>query len=321
MNKPATRIITLIQLLQRRPNQKAGDLAAELGVSVRTLHRYIAMLDELGLPVFTERGPNGGFSLVRGYRMPPLIFTPEEAAALTLGAGLAADVWGSLYRQAALAALAKLENVLPQAQRDQVDWARQTLLVRDMHRIDPQAASPWLEILSDAIRKRRQVELLYRSSHTSEPIHRRIDPYVLVHRSGWRLVIGYCHLRQSIRTFRLDRILEIKATNETFAAPEAIDPDEYLQIDLKNQPPVKVSLRFLPQAAHLARYQQNAWGSFNPTFFEEPGGSLLVTLHTPDLQWAASMAISFGPLVEALEPQALRQMLAEWAQTTLSVYQ
>ncbi len=78
MNHTATRLITLILLLQRQPGQKAADLAARLGVSVGTLHRYFAMLDEMGVPVYAERGPYGGFSLVRGYKLPPLVFTPIE---------------------------------------------------------------------------------------------------------------------------------------------------------------------------------------------------------------------------------------------------
>ena len=67
MTTPATRLITLIMLLQRQPNQKAADLAEKLGVSVRTLHRYFGMLEEMGIPIYSERGPLGGFSLVRGY--------------------------------------------------------------------------------------------------------------------------------------------------------------------------------------------------------------------------------------------------------------
>ena len=82
MSNTATRLITLIMLLQRRPNQKAAELANQLGVSVRTIQRYINMLDEMGIPVYSERGPHGGFSLVRGYKMPPLVFTPEEAVAI-----------------------------------------------------------------------------------------------------------------------------------------------------------------------------------------------------------------------------------------------
>ena len=66
MTKPASRLITLIMLLQKRPNQKAADLAGELGVSVRTLHRYFSELDEMGIPIYAERGPYGGFLRVGG---------------------------------------------------------------------------------------------------------------------------------------------------------------------------------------------------------------------------------------------------------------
>ena len=113
MPNVATRLISLIMMLQRRPNQKAADLAAELGVSVRTVHRYFAMLEEMGIPVYSERGPHGGFSLVRGYRMPPLALTREEAVAVYLGTSLVEEMWGRLYRDAARTALTKIDNVLP----------------------------------------------------------------------------------------------------------------------------------------------------------------------------------------------------------------
>ena len=120
MSTTATRLITLIMMLQRRPNQKAADLAEALGVSIRSVHRYMGMLEEMGLPVYTERGPHGGFSLVRGYAMPPLMFTPEEAVAVYLGTGLVEEMWGTLYREAAQGALAKLDNVLPTDQQQEV---------------------------------------------------------------------------------------------------------------------------------------------------------------------------------------------------------
>src|SRR5512146_3339387 len=122
MPNTATRLITLILLLQRQPGQKAAVLAEQLGVSVRTLHRYIGMLDEMGIPVYSERGPYGGFSLVRGYRMPPLVFTPEEAVAVYLGTSLVREIWGRLYQEAAQGALAKLDNVLPEEQQHEVAW-------------------------------------------------------------------------------------------------------------------------------------------------------------------------------------------------------
>src|SRR5512147_217250 len=116
MTNSASRLITLILLLQKQPNQKAAALAQKLGVSIRSVHRYLLMLEEMGIPIYSERGPYGGFSLVRGYRMPPLVFTPEEAVAIYLGTSLVREMWGKLYQDAAQGALAKLENLLPDEQ-------------------------------------------------------------------------------------------------------------------------------------------------------------------------------------------------------------
>ena len=96
MANTATRLITLIMLLQRQPSQTAAQLAEALAVSVRTVQRYITMLEEIGIPIYAERGPYGGYALVRGYKMPPLIFTPEEAVAVSLGTSLLEEIWGAL---------------------------------------------------------------------------------------------------------------------------------------------------------------------------------------------------------------------------------
>ena len=92
-------MITLIFLLQNHPNQKASDLAEKLGVSLRTIHRYFGMLNEMGIPAHSERGPCDGFSLVRGYKMPPLVFTLEKVVAVVLGMGIVEEMWGDLYRE------------------------------------------------------------------------------------------------------------------------------------------------------------------------------------------------------------------------------
>src|SRR5512136_2692352 len=163
MPNTATRLITLIMLLQREPSRKAGELAEKLGVSVRSLHRYIGMLDEMGIPVYTERGPNGGFSLVRGYKMPPLVFSPEEAVAVHLGTGLVKALWGRLYADAAQSALAKLDNLLPDEQRQEVAWASRSLVAAGLHRSGLDALADTLEALRRAVREHRQVRMQYQS--------------------------------------------------------------------------------------------------------------------------------------------------------------
>jgi predicted DNA-binding transcriptional regulator YafY len=316
MSNTATRLITLIMLLQRRPNQKATELAEELGVSMRTIYRYIVMLDEMGIPVYSERGPYGGFSLVRGYKMPPLVFTPEEAVAVYLGTSLVGEMWGRLYRDAAQGALAKLDNVLPDEQRHEIAWARRTLLATGMHRADLTPLVPLLEKLRRATRERRRVTMVYRGRGQPEPLQRDIDPYALVHRWGWWYVIGHCHLRQAVRTFRVDRIIKLTLLDQTFEVPVDFDIHEYLATELYAQPQVRVRMQFLPAAAGLAWDNRAFW----ETLEEQPDGSVVVTFAASDLEWPASVALGYGSQAVVLEPEELRCLVRERASATAAQY-
>ncbi len=261
MTSPASRLITLIMLLQNRPNQKAGELAGKLGVSVRTLHRYFEMLDEMGIPIYSERGPQGGFSLVRGYKMPPLVFTPEEAVAVHLGTSLVGEMWGQLYREAAEGALAKLDNVLPDEQRREAAWARRSLVATGMHRADPSLLSPLLDKIRTGARQQRQVRIRYQGSTSDQTSERLVDPYALAHRSGWWYLVGYCHLRQGLRTFRVDRIQELELLSQKFQERENFDVRAYLEAWFNDQPAVRARLRFEPEAAYIATSNLATWES------------------------------------------------------------
>lgn len=316
MSNTATRLITLIFLLQNRPNQKASELAEELGVSLRTVHRYFEMLDEMGIPVYSERGPYGGFSLVRGYKMPPLVFTLEEAVAVVLGTGLVQELWGDLYREAARGALAKLENLLPEEQVREVAWARQSLVATGMHRADLKALMPTLEKLRRATREHRSVEMTYQTSQVPHPSQRGLDPYALVHRWGWWYVIGFCHVRQEVRTFRVDRIFEIALLDTTFTPALDFNLQEYLKKELEAQPKIIARLRFEPEFTDLLAGNQSYWETVEP----QPDGSVEVTFAAPALEWAAATTLAYGPAVEVLEPPALRAMVMEWIEATERKY-
>lgn len=315
MTKPASRLITLIMLLQNRPNQKAAGLADELGISVRTLHRYISALDEMGIPIYAERGPYGGFSLVRGYKMPPLVFTPEEAAAVSLGTGLVEELWGSLYRQAAHAALAKLENLLPEQQREEVSWARRTLVTTGLVHPGLDSLAATLESLRSAIRESQRVQMRYQGASRPNPETRQVDPYALAFRWGWWYVVGYCHTRRELRTFRLDRIQELTVLEQSFQPPDVFDARAFLEDASRGQPQVYARLKFTPEAAQAARLNRLFWSEFA----EQPDGSLVVTFPAPDLNWAASTILAYGPVVEVLDPPELRQLVQAWAQAIVNL--
>ncbi|MFO7680594.1 MAG: YafY family protein [Chloroflexota bacterium] len=316
MSHTATRLITLIMLLQRQPNQRAADLAAELGVSERTLHRYMGMLEEMGIPLYTERGRNGGFSLTRGYRMPPLIFTPEEAVAVQLGLSLVSEVWGKLYEEAARGALAKLDNVLPEEQRQEAAWAGRALIAANMHRAEQSPMMPLLEKLRQAARERRRARLWYQGQQRPEPVERELDVYALVYRSGWWYAIGWCHLRQALRSFRVDRINELILLSEPFTIPPDFDVYAYLAMEPDSPSQLEVTMRFQAEGVFLAEYGRSYWQSMSP----QPDGSLIVTFGAQDMNYAASTILSYGPLVEVLAPAVLRQTLHEWATAVAEQY-
>jgi predicted DNA-binding transcriptional regulator YafY len=316
MSNTAGRLITLIMLLQRRPSQKAAELAEELGVSVRSVHRYMAELDDMGIPIYSERGPHGGFSLVRGYKMPPLVFTPEEAVAVHLGTSLVGEMWGQLYQEAARGALAKLDNVLPDEQRHEVSWARRTLLATHMHRGDQTPLVPLLEKLRRAARERRRVAMTYRSRSQPEPLDREVDPYALVHRWGWWYLIGYCQLREAVRTFRVDRIIKLILLNETFELSLDFDVQAYLATEPKHQPCIQVRLLFAPDAALIAMDDRSYWDEL----CEQADGSVMVSFATPSLEWAARVALGYGPQVTVLEPEELRCLIGERARVLAARY-
>lgn len=317
MTNTATRLITLIFLLQNEPNQKASELAEKLGVSLRTVHRYFEMLDEIGIPVYAERGPYGGFSLVRGYKIPPLIFSLEEAIAVYLGTSLVSEMWGQLYRDAAQGAMAKLENILPNEQRGEIHWARRSLIAIGLHRADMSALLPLLEDLRRATREHRQILAVYQSAAKAKATKRNINPYALVFRAGLWYLVGYCHLRAAPRTFRVDRIQKLTVLRQSFQMPEEFDIYQYLENEFKDQPLIRARLQFIPEAVHIVTSNHLIWESIQ----EGPDGSTVVTLTAPDLHWLASMTLSFANLVTVLEPPELRNMVREWAQATIDQYQ
>ena len=317
MANVATRLITLILTLQRQPGKKAADLAEQLGVSVRTVHRYLQMLDEMGLPVYAERGPYGGFSLVRGYKLPPLVFTPEEAVAISLGTSLVHEMWGQLYHEAAQGALAKLENVLPDEQRQEIAWARRSLVATGMNRADIEMLAPRLMKLRQAVHEKRRVSMIYQSGAFPHGEERDLDPYALVHRTGWWYVIGYCHLRLALRTFRIDRIAELTLSDQTFALPADFDIHAYLAQEWQDSAQCQVQMRFAPEFVHLAQYGRGFWEKLE----EQPDRSVIVTFNAPDVNAAVSNALAYGPAVTVLAPPEIRQMVKNWAHETMKLYE
>jgi predicted DNA-binding transcriptional regulator YafY len=314
MSNVATRLLSLILLLQSRPSWKAAELADELHVSERTIHRYMSMLEEMGIPIYSERGPYGGFSLVRGYKLPPLIFSAEEATVLYMGANLVRDVWGQTYEDAVTSVTAKLDNVLPDDLRQKVDKAQQSLVVGGLTARDRRPWEAILHTLRRCIGGRCCVSLRYRNLEREET-ERIVEPYALTFQMGQWYLIGMCRLRQETRTFRVDRILQAAPQQESFTMPPDFSVREYWQSSMF-EPRHAVVVRFSPNIAPRIRDDHAPWMEIS----ENDDGSLDARFGASTLNWIVGWVLSYGAAATVLEPPELIARVRQAAEGALEQY-
>src|SRR5437764_761590 len=200
MYHPTTRLLTVLELLQSRQRVGGAELARRLEVDERTVRRYVTMLRDLGIPVEAERGRHGAYRLRPGYKLPPLMFTDEEALAVVLGLLAARQMGLTLDVTSTEAALAKIERVLPAPLRERVQAVADELTL-DLRTATRTPGSDIVLTVSLAARERRQVWLRYRSGaddarHRSArddvETERLLDPYGVVYRSGRWYTAGHC---------------------------------------------------------------------------------------------------------------------------------
>ncbi len=227
MYHPTTRVLTVLELLQARGRLTGPELAERLEVDLRTVRRYVTMLQDLGIPVEAERGRHGGYRLRPGFRLPPLLFTDDEALAIMLGL-LAARRLGLVSSASTVeSALAKVERVLLQDVRARIAAVQQTATFDPVRGVTLPTTDTVMSVAA-AVHDQRRVTFEYASAQ-GEETERAVDLYGLVHLMGRWYAPGYCHLRRDLRLFRLDRIRQITPHEETFQRPPHFEPLSFVQ--------------------------------------------------------------------------------------------
>lgn len=302
----ASRLLSILMLLQLRQRATAEALAAEFGVSVRTIYRDVDELSAAGIPVQADRGPGGGFQLVDGYRTRLtgltaaeaeallMIGLPGPAAALGLGsaaAGAQAKVLASLPT----ASLAGAGRLATRFHLDPVDWYR--------------AAPPvdHLPELARAVLGQRRAAITYESWTRTRDW--RVEPLGLVLKAGsWYVVAGTV---KGIRTFRVSNVRALVVLDATFERPRRFDLQSYwseslarFEADLrKGAALLRVSPAGRDRLARLGAYAARAVASALPA---EPDGWTRVRLPIESVEQAALALLGVGPEVEVVAPDALR---------------
>ena len=234
MSKPTSRVLAALELLQSRRRVTGPELAERLQVDRRTVRRYIATLAEMGIPFTTERGRDGAYALTAGFKLPPMMFTDDEALALAMGLVATREMGLANTAPAVTSALAKIERVMPAALKQRVRAIDETVRL-DLRRPIATTDGRALAVLSAAALKRQRVALVYQA-RAQAVTERAIDPYGLAYHGGGWYVVGHCHLRNSLRSFRLDRVQSALPLPASFGRLEGFDTLQYIRASIATLP-------------------------------------------------------------------------------------
>jgi predicted DNA-binding transcriptional regulator YafY len=303
------RVLTLLELLQAYRRLSAAEIGRRLKIDARTVRRYVAGLQDMGIPVESERGRAGGYLLRPGFKIPPLMFTNEEALAIVLGL-LSVQRLGLVSDPSAVqGAMAKLNRVLPDGLRARVQ-AMQEMLGLGLNPVARGSAdADTVLTLATAARDGHRVRLSYRSA-LKETTERLVDPYGVAFQSGHWYVVAWDHLRADLRSFRLDRVLTAEVTREIFERPASFDPVEHMQNTIATLPYAWLTEVLLDLPLTEARRRvPRSLGTLQPT----PEGVLL-KLGADDLDWAARYLAELGCDFTVVSPPELRTALTRLAE-------
>ena len=308
---PVTRLLTTLDLLQSRPGVTAAQLAERLAVEARSVRRYITMLQDIGIPVEAVRGRYGGYRLRPGFKLPPLMWTEEEALAVTLGLQTVQQLGLSQTVPTVESALAKVERVLPQALRERVQAVQKTVVL-DLVTRSHAELSGYVMSLSTAAYQEKRVWMRYQT-RPGEESERGFDCYGLVYHSERWYAVGYCHLRQDTRVFRLDRIRALEVREERFTPPANFDCLAYT-IQAFAAIPSRWLAEVLLQTS-LEQIREAVPATF-ATLEQTPAG-LLLRAYDDDLQHTARFLINLGCPFRVLQPPELVEVLRRLAESIL----
>ena len=307
MPQPTTRILAVLEILQSQGQIGGAELARRVEVDRRTLRRYIATLEEMGIPITTEQGRYGGYQLVPGYKLPPMMFTEEEAQALSLGLIAARGLGLADAAPAIESVQAKLDRVLPSAPRRTVAALRESVALQTGS-ARANADARLLRILSESAQSRRVAALRYRAADGTVS-SRDFHVYGLVFRSGRWYVVGYCGLRKGLRTLRLDRVAHAEATVRAFERPAGFDPSGYLDRAMATLPraiPIEVLLHTDLECARRELLPSLGLAEACPE-------GVLLRGSADDLDWCARELMRLPLRFDVRSPVSLREAVARIA--------
>ena len=300
MYDPSMRVLTVLEILQAKERVTAAELAARLEVSDRTVQRYVARLQDLGVPVRSTRGRGASYRLRPGFRLPPIMLSGEEAFAVALGLSALEHVGLTALAPAVVGVSAKLERVLPAEIWGRMQALCAALQLEKQGWVQPVDAA-LVTKLASAIEGRLEVEMEY-ENHQRTLSQRTVQPLGLVRDGEVWFLAAHCLLRQDLRLFRVERIASARLTRTAFARPAGFDAREFTSQRLQQTPgrwTTEVRLEATPETLRYDLLPPRV-------SVAAADGGVLIRCNVNDLEAYAAKLLELGHRFEVHSPPELR---------------
>lgn len=299
----------LLHLIDRPQGVTVEDAARDLGCAVRTVWRDVNALEKAGMPLYPERAADGYKSVWRvreefKQRL-PLKMTLGELAALVMSRELMAPLGASVLGPAATAAFDKIQAVLSRDALKLLDVMRERLGVRTLGGRLQQPAAEHLPLIHRGLHESRTLPIRHYSPQRDEETERDIDPYHLTWFDGGLYLVAWCHLRQAMRIFAVERMRDVALLRRTFTIRPGFDADVYLGKAWGIVQGQLVTVRVL-FAKSLARYIRERLWHPSQKLRALQDGRLEMTLQVADTLEVRRWILGYGVEAEVVEPDGLR---------------
>jgi len=313
-------MLAILWMLNSGVKVTAKQIAEKLEINIRTVYRYIDSLCASGVPIVSDIGQNGGYTLLDNFVQAPLFFDLEEQKALIHAAVFAKEA-GYPFTDALNKATEKLKMY---SNRKQESTLNRHLAGFDV--ITRESAPSVKAVLMElelAIANEYSVEIEYRTSHEEQAKQRIIDPYGMVYWNNKWYTIAFCHLRNEIRSFRAERILQIKAVQLVFKRPEAFSAKEFF---LKNLLPAIAGKEGL--ISLIIEGRPEALDDLCLHWFlghhlkERTSNQAIFLLEEKSIYtYVPYFLLSYGKSIQIVEPQSLKEKLVDVLSELMKYYQ
>lgn len=294
--------LTAIILLLQAGRRTASEIARRFEVSKRTVFRDIEALCEMGVPIITESGSRGGYTLMPDYSLAPLQLTMREALLLRLALSSVSQLADTPFKQERESLLAKMQALIPAQHQQDTEHLLQTVHLDIPVR---KYATPFIEQLIESARTRQWLQISYRSQRATS--RQTILPRRLYSAAGFWYCEAYSFERQEERTYRVDRFVEVRETQ----APTHIEPPHHeLPYDHPSYPEVRIQLT--ARGVLVMERDPQLGDAIQP--LDDDGGLLCFRCPPEEYDWLARTLLSLGPDAEVLAPNALRERILQAAQ-------